>query len=679
MNIVQRILGVVIVGIIGMGGWVPMSEASEMFIRPQPIAWVIEAAEYTGDIKEQIARMEGRFTIRVMQDGWTEIPLAIAGATITAIDVNKSGDAHLAPRGQSYVLVVSRKGTYKVQVKFSTALAQDSQFEGVRLSIPQATFSTLTLFVPRKDVELRQQDQLYVEHASDGSRGGVKLTARLGASEQIDLRWRTKPATPVNIEPVLYGEVNTLVTLEEQLARLMSIIDYRMAQGETRTLSVQLPTEVNLLNVRGAGIDDWHVTETEGHKTLLVTLNFSFKDSTYRLILEGEQTLADHSSEYQVPALRLAGVKQERGYIALSRSGNIELVPSVAEGINRVDVRELPEALSASMGSPAILAFKYHQHPYQVTLALTRHQDHAVLAAIAERGELITVLSQQGELITRATYLIKANKKQYLGVVLPKDATLWSCIVSGKSVKPVEGKNSELLVPLDAMTDSAEAVAVELVYFEERPELTGVGRFALQGPVLDVPTTIANWSVYAPNTVKFLKVSGNLDRGYAQAEFLDEPFNQMMLAEASGRSGIVSQVMGGDRRQDEDKDRLYYKRKQSGLGEDRGAGDQVAAVKRAELGRDGKEVINSYGEIVDASMTVPQSAPTPSISEAENFRETMSSFETRLQDTGILPLNIRLPKAGSVYHFNRLMTTQEALILDATFVHVKLPWVPFAN
>jgi hypothetical protein len=50
-----------------------------------------------------------------------------------------------------------------------------------------------------------------------------------------------------------------------------------------------------------------------------------------------------------------------------------------------------------------------------------------------------------------------------------------------------------------------------------------------------------------------------------------------------------------------------------------------------------------------------------------------------LQETGILPLKIRLPKSGTVYRFNRLMTTQDALMLDATFVHLRLPWVPFAT
>jgi hypothetical protein len=58
--------------------------------------------------------------------------------------------------------------------------------------------------------------------------------------------------------------------------------------------------------------------------------------------------------------------------------------------------------------------------------------------------------------------------------------------------------------------------------------------------------------------------------------------------------------------------------------------------------------------------------------------DELSALGKRLQEQGILPLKIRLPKAGTVHRFSRLMTTQDALALDATFVHVRLPWVPFA-
>ena len=687
MNRVQKGLGVVLMGLVG---WSPLSAAS---IRPEPIGsigWVIESADYSGDVRDQIVRVEGRYTIQVFRDGWTEVPLRLQGGTITAIEVTKkTGDAHLMPRGDSYVLATNRKGTYKVVVKCSTVLTQDNQFEGFSLGIPQATFSTLSLFVPRKEVELRQQDQLYTERTPDGQRTGATLMARLGAAQQIDLRWRTKPAAPVKVEPVLYGEVHTLVTIEDQLARVLSVIEYRMAQGETRELSIEVPSAVNVLNIRGAAIEDWKVHDVQDHKVLAVTLSMPLKDTSYRLILEAEQTIPDGSTDYTLPAIRLTGAKQERGYVAIARAGNIELSPQAMEGINRIDVRELPEALSASaIGTPAVLAFKYHQHPYRVTLTMTRHQDHAVLAAIAERAELASVLTQQGELLTRAVYFIKANKKQYVAVILPKDATLWSCIVNGTSVKPVEGTNHELLVPMDTGRESAQASSVELVYFEHRPELVRFGRLHLQGPILDVPTTIANWAVYAPHDVKFLRVSGNLERGSAPVDFLEEPSDASIMTGPQSQTRVaILEQLGDQVRQFTDKHGAFGGRlkNQSGRfaygiteskneplrtnsnGEAVDAADAANKVELRQIGSDGSE---------------GRERPPATSAPAKDDRfdeELMGEFSKHLQDIGILPLKVRLPKAGTVYHFSRLMTTQDALTLDASFVHLPMPWVPFAT
>ena len=49
------------------------------------------------------------------------------------------------------------------------------------------------------------------------------------------------------------------------------------------------------------------------------------------------------------------------------------------------------------------------------------------------------------------------------------------------------------------------------------------------------------------------------------------------------------------------------------------------------------------------------------------------------KDAGILPLKIRLPKAGDVYRFNRLMTAEDALTLDATFVRLPTNWIALAG
>ncbi len=664
----RTVLGVVIGiwGLIGSG-----APAQADIVVPEPMSWVIEAADYTGHLEEQVVRLDVRYTIRVLQDGWVQVPLSLGDSMITKIELEKKiGQTHIAPRGGTYVLVTNKKGTYKVLVKCSKLLTQDSQFEGIQLGIPQATFSTLTLTLPYEDVELRREDQLYVDRQAAGAKKTV-LVARVGAAELIDLRWRTRPADPIKIEPLLYGETNTIVTLEEQLARGLSIVDYRISQGSVRQFVVRIPAGLNILYVRGPGIDDWRVVEQEGTRLLTVALGYEFKEGTYRLVIESEQTISESAAEYVVPELVLDGVKQERGCVAIARSGNLEVTPNVSEGIMRVDVKELPSVIQSGTGLPATLAYRYHQHPYRLALALTRHEDHAVLAAIAERAELATVLSRQGELLTRATYLIRSNKKQFLGVVLPRDATLWSCIVDGRSVKPVKGDQGQLLVPMDVVQDSTRAVPVELVYFQRQAMLTRLGELHLTGPVLDVPTTVANWAVYTPQDVRFLKVSGNLDRGIAASDYVEDPFIQ--LAAASGPINRLSELS-------------EQGRGLAALEKKNGEVDSDAAKVKPRDGRwreDRKGSLAQAGAWLrgdDQANTSTQPATEPPTTRSDDeFQRVMEEMAARTKETGILPLKIRLPKSGTAYHFSRLMTAQDALALDANYVRVHIPWILFAG
>jgi len=186
MNRMRRI-GTNLLGALCVAGFVGSVEARSVI--PSATPWVIESAEYTGKVTEQIARLQALLTVEVIHDGWIQIPLTLSGGTITHVELTKKvGEAHIVPdpghTGQ-YLLTASRKGTYKVQVEFSTRLYQDSQHEGVIFGIPQASFSTLSLEVPRKDVELREGDKLYVERKPDGKEGGVTLIARLAAAQAV--------------------------------------------------------------------------------------------------------------------------------------------------------------------------------------------------------------------------------------------------------------------------------------------------------------------------------------------------------------------------------------------------------------------------------------------------------------------------------------------------------------
>lgn len=645
-----------------IGGNTHAVEAKSVVPPSRPVPWVIESADYEGTVADQIARLKATLTVRVLEDGELQIPLTSNSLTITRAELSRRASrAHLMPQpgvpGQ-YVLVVSKRGTYKVALECSTRLAQDSRYEGVSFGIPQATFSTLTLSIPKTSVELREADRLYVEQQPDGKSQGTRLEARLASAQQVDIRWLTKPTAPVAIEPIVYGEVATLVALEAQLARVQGIVDYRIAQGSINALTIRLPNGLQVLNVRGSGIEDWRLTEQAGANELRVTLGNALKDIAYRLVIEAEQPLPAEQTSYELPELTLVGAKQERGQVAVAAEGTLEVQAGHVESLSRIDVKELAETLRSASALPILMAFRYHHHPYRAQLHLTRHTDLPVLNAIAEQGELVTVVSLDGALMTRATYAIRANKRQFLGVRLPEGATLWSCLVDGRSTKPAEGTDGHLLVPLSGTAQSDAPVIVELVYFEQRGDLASFGRMGLQGPVLDVPTTIANWAVYAPSRMKWLRTSGNVERDHAPVTFVEEPMT----------AGSATVAAAGE----------IHKRN-GGWTNPWAAVVRKAVTQRFASNADSLGSEFAYSEAHDQleqarQETMPVLAASPRGSETALFE----SVAQQANESGIFPLKIRVPKAGSVHRFNRLMTADEPLELQTAFVTLPELTMPFA-
>ncbi|MBI4356074.1 MAG: hypothetical protein HY597_06480 [Candidatus Omnitrophica bacterium] len=638
------VLGGMLVGTSGL------AQADVMLTEPVQ-AYVIEQANYTGSLDGEIARLTAEYVIQVLRNGWTEIPLSLAGATVTEIKLlTKPAGSAILPRGGEYVLAVQRAGSYRIRVTCTAPLLRESNFEGIAFTIPQATFSKLVFDVPKQAVELRPQDRLYITTTPAGK--GVKLTAALGPAQRIDVRWLTKAVTTVKVEPLIYGEAGVLVNFEEELAKVLALIDYRISQGEMTQAEIALPNGLNLLNVRGASIEEWITVDQDGTKVLRVKFRSPLKEMTYRLMVEGEVPQLPREGTVTLPEFTLRGVKQERGYVAVASVGNIEVAPGEAASATRIDVKEVPEELRASTSRPILLGFRYYQHPFAIAVGLSRHEDSPVLAAIAELGDLTTIMAKQGALVTRAVYLVKNNKKQFLTVTLPKQATLWSAIVDGTSVKPGKGDNERLLVPL-VQSDRGEpfdshgslrvlsgvearAFLVELVYFQAKPKLPALGTFNLEGVALDMPVSATNWTLYLPKEYQFFRFRGNIDTGSLAYAFVDEP--RMMVAYAT--SSMPGALGGAERRS-------HFSQRAMN------AATEPQEYDKLEMNRE----------------DVPASQPGV-YAELEAKDGRLSDVIAKMEESGILPLKIHLPRAGRSYHVSRLMTATEPLTVRALFVGV---------
>jgi hypothetical protein len=166
------------------------------------------------------------------------------------------------------------------------------------------------------------------------------------------------------------------------------------------------------------------------------------------------------------------------------------------------------------------LAYKYSTHPVSVEIEVTKHEEIPVLVAAIDAAHYVTLLTEEGKVLTKATFNMRNNVKQFMRLALPKGATFLNCFVSGKPVKPAQDASGRVLVPLEkseALGETVTQFPVEIMYLTQKDKLKAFGRFTMSLPELDIPTSQLYWSVYAPEEYNYGWFQGDVKKVEATA------------------------------------------------------------------------------------------------------------------------------------------------------------------
>jgi len=284
-------------------------------------------------------------------------------------------------------------------------------------------------------------------------------------------------------------------------------------QSEVSNLRVALPEDVGVLEVKGKDLRDWKISKNEGQQYLDVYLNFGVRGN-YLLELTFERNIGEGSVTASVPWVKAVGVEREKGYFGLAASTNVELSVDALDNVMPLDIKELPSMIWSRTVNPILLAFKYLTHPFSITIDVTRHKELPVLVAAIDSVNYVTLFTEEGKSLTKATYQIRNNVKQFIRLVLPKGAVLWSTFVSGRPVKPAEDAKGNILIPLEKSQLKGEALAqfpVEIAYLDSSLKKMGLfGNLKLNLPKTDTPINELYWSVYLPFDFRYFNFDGDV-------------------------------------------------------------------------------------------------------------------------------------------------------------------------
>ncbi|MBI2264158.1 MAG: hypothetical protein HYU64_03135 [Armatimonadetes bacterium] len=571
-------------------------------MEPPPREFVLSKSVYHARLRGNGLRVSARYNVRLLKKGWIEVPLLSTGIPLTEVIANGEEAAVYEKDGTHHVLVKG-PGTLDVRASFllSGTGAASNRFT---FPLPRSSVSTLFLDIPQRNLKVDISPSVILEEREEGGKTGI--TASLSPAEQVTIAWVAQGSAPSIARkktPKLYSDVSTLVSVGEGVMRCTSFVDFSIIQAGVSELLMTLPENVEVQEVTGGQLQDWHVIDKSHLKTLLVRLAGTVEGQA-SLVVKYEKSYKEASAVATVPELVTQGVQRERGFIGVSARTNVEVNQQQVSGATPVDVRELPSRLLSAERYPILKGYKYIKHPVTIALDIKRHEDLPVLTACIDEANLISLITDEGQQITKALYRVRNNLKQFVKFKLPPNSEILSAFVSDQPVKPAKDQEGHVLIPLERSQGQDQGLSsfpLEIVYLSRLGKLGPFGSKKSMAPEADIPVTQLYWTLFLPDELYIMGFGGNLKTM--------GPLPQQRLP-GGPVSGLESEK------------------------------------KKDEAG---------YGGLRDEDKVRSQAPnappPPPQVAKEREFIEDLQSSKTK----GVLPVRIEIPQKGREQRFTKLL------------------------
>lgn len=472
-----------------------------------PRDWTLSRAVYAGRVVGEGEEGYAMVTLSLSgqvhkKEGWTTIPLVSSSAALKSARIGGK-EAPVFVQDGFYQLVMDKPGAFDLQLEMAVRLFSGDGVTGFSLPLAQSGATVVAVAVPaRESLQFEVPGSQGVNSSKVGDE--YRVEAFVQSLPSVTVSWQRELQEDVAKVARVYAEVQTLVGVSEGLMQASSTVGYTVLHAGVDHFSVTMPKDVTVLDVRGAGIREW----TQKGEVIEVALNYAALGG-YSLSVDYEKAL---SAQNELPLLKVRDVVRETDWIGIDARSAVELVPGEATGAVPVDVRELPASIVGRTDFPVLLGYKARGGEVRVPLEVKTHASVDMLVTLADLGRAETLVTEDGRRMTRVTWGVRNNRKQFLRVVLPEGAEVWSATVAGRAVKIAKDEKG-VLVPLvrsDASGGALAAFGVELVYVEAGEALSlGRGWAKMALPRIDAPMSLLQWSVYVPERMKVKQDEGD--------------------------------------------------------------------------------------------------------------------------------------------------------------------------
>jgi hypothetical protein len=489
-----------------------------------PLAAALTRADIRVRVDRAVARATMRIDGQVLRAGIVKVPLIKRATLLEArladapMPIVADGDMHSA--------LLNGPSTFSATLDVGMPLTNAPGRGSFVLPVPPAGSATATLDIPGDQADVRVSSGLVLRRASANGRTLVDVTLDPGSATEV--WWSTRDSVPsvAARDARILAEVKTLVTIGEPDVRLLTLMNITVVQGEPSQIVVDVPSGYEVTSVSGASVDR---TEPRPDGITLFLTNPAQRRHQILISLERQAAGGSFKLQTGVPAVPTA--QRETGEIAVEGVGTLEVSSGEIPGLRRVDVREVDPALASAARQSLLAAYRYQRLvdvPVVLSLDVRRFPDAAVLAALAERAVVTTLVTSEGRALTEVALSVRNRAQPFVKVALPAGASMLSVEVAGAPAKPVEGKDGNRVPLLRPGFRPDGPYIVSFVYLHAGAPFGKKGDMQMTLPKMDLPIDVVEWELFVPDQYRADRFDGNV---------LD--------ADLINRSGAYDQIGGG--------------------------------------------------------------------------------------------------------------------------------------
>jgi hypothetical protein len=435
--------------------------------------------------------------------GETKVALT-SGMTI--LDARQEGKGlPLEQEGKTQTAILAGPADFSVELEAGLPLSIETGRASFILPVPSAGSALLTLVVPGDHTNVRLSPGLITSRVS--ANGNTTIEATLVPGQPANLWWATRevvaPVVPREVR--FLSNMKTLVSVSEADIRLAVLADITVVQGEPTQFELEIPAGYEVTGASGASVDSSDVQA--GILTLKVNAP---SQRRHQFLISLEKAIS--AAKADVPFLAVKNSQRETGEVLIEGVGTMELSATEGGSLKRMDFKELNPYLRSLARSPLQAAFRYHRQPAEnpsLSLEWTRFPDSSVLAAVAERAVVTTLVTTEGRSLTEVKLIVKNQVQPFLKVELPTGAAIVTAEVAGEKVKPVEAPDGHRVPLLRAGFRPVGSYEVSFVFMHSGTPFAKKGGSEISLPKMDVPIAVLQWEVFLPEQYKVKDFGGD--------------------------------------------------------------------------------------------------------------------------------------------------------------------------